>query len=163
MADNQQLEVLEADALSTDVRRSVDAANEIIALDGPEQFDILVHLVAAPNLLVAETVLHELEKYGDRVIEPLLALIPSLRPMIQMNVIRVLEKTGDPGLVEPLMRLLETAEHASLRYTLIRALGSLGNPAAIDLIKRFADDPDRHVKKHTEDALARLESIRKDM
>ena len=56
------------------------------------------------------------------------------------------------------MALLKNAESGALRYTIIQALGVIGDPQAIDLIRSYQNDEDHHVRNRVEIALSRLES-----
>jgi HEAT repeat protein len=68
-----------------------------------------------------------------------------------------LGKLGDHSATEALIALLQTAQSETLRYSVVRALGDLGDKRAIPAIRPYLVDPDRHVSKHAQQALTMLQ------
>jgi bilin biosynthesis protein len=157
MDNSLSLHALEQVAAGTDMAASIQAAEQIIAMSFDDRhFHALIRLISAPNPLVSEMALQRLEDYGEAAVEPLIEVLAQSNPTIQLVIVRALERLGSRKAVEPLMAVLKRTEYASLRYTVIQALGTLGDPLAIDLIKSFASDPDHHVRKRVQDALKSL-------
>lgn len=107
--------------------------------------------------LVGQIAASALGRYGDKAVTALLDILPRAPFMVQLQIARSLREINDLRAVEPLMDLLETTDSSVLRYTIVQTLGSLGDPVAVPLIKRFANDEDHHVRKRVRMALERLE------
>lgn len=124
--------------------------------DIPDQFDLMVEALASPYFLIAELAARTLGNYGERAVEPLVAMLPSCHVLVQVGIVATLEHIGSRDVVKPLMELLKTTGYTTLRYTIIQALGSLGDPVAVDLIRSFSDDLDYHVKERVKITLKQL-------
>lgn len=57
---------------------------------------------------------------------------------------------------DEILAILENSEGSYVCYTAIKALGEIGNPAAIEYILPFLDDENRHVRDHALIALKKL-------
>ncbi len=146
-----------ADAmLDPDPHASLAAARAIAEIDTPYRFELMARALASRNPLVGDLAVKVLESYGELAVGALVAALPDCHPLVQLRVVGVLERIGSRTVVAPLMELLASARHAALRYTIIQALGVIGDPAAVDLIRQFHDDPDYHVRERVEVALSRL-------
>ncbi|MFW5876894.1 MAG: sulfatase-like hydrolase/transferase [Myxococcota bacterium] len=78
-----------------------------------------------------------LGRLGDaRALQPLLDLIPELR--MRRVAIVALGKLGDPRAYEPLLEVLDWEHRPNIRSYVARALGTLGNPEAIDRLRTMA-------------------------
>jgi HEAT repeat protein len=67
-----------------------------------------------------------------------------------------LGRLGDRRAVDYLLAELRRTESSTLRYTLIRALGNLGDPRAVEAIMSFEFDENHHVRAHAQRALSQL-------
>lgn len=110
------------------------------------------------DILTAHQAVETLESHPDtfRYTAELLTALPHCRPLIQLRLVALIEKSGDCRAVHPLMDILRQTEFTTLRYTLIQALGTLGDPTASSLIASFAKDPDSYVRTHVQTALYKL-------
>ena len=122
----------------------------------PDRFELLVHTLHARNPIVGAMAVERLEQYGEQAVGRLCDALPACHALVQLRVIAALECIGSRQAVPCLMDLLGTAASGSLRYTAIQALGVIGDPVAIDLIRSFADDEDHHVRDRVKIALERL-------
>lgn len=160
--DADGLERLKSIALHPDREIAVHVGWMLVNLEAPFHFQTLVELLYAANPVVGDMAARKLERYGARAVRPLLEAVKSVHPLVQFTVVGVLERIGSEQAATPLMQLLREADSASLRYTIIQALGRLGDPAAIPLIESFADDPDTHVRQRVAEAIARLRQQHQD-
>ena len=124
--------------------------------DFPEQFDVLGEMLASPNLLIAELSARVLERYGEQAVAPLLATLPDCHAFVQVGIVATLERIGSRSVVKVLMEVLRKTEYTTLRYMIIQALGSLGDPDALELVQSFSDDPDYYVRGRTQVAIRQL-------
>ncbi|MBE2269718.1 MAG: HEAT repeat domain-containing protein [Anaerolinea sp.] len=138
-------------------RRSWEAAiilserHEVSALNAMKQMLVSRHPVLGQ--IAAET----LAGYGTRFLDDLIAALPISTYLTQIAIISVLERIGDQRAVAPLMAFVQTVTTPMLIYTSLRALGALGDPSAIDLIRRYLKHEDAHVLKRARMALQELE------
>jgi HEAT repeat protein len=157
------LDALENIAFNTDMQTSIWAAEQLTRMEPDVRlFEVLTRLMHASNPLVAQMAIKRLEGYGGMAVESLLDALGKCSPMIQISITCTLERIGSRKAVEPLMAALAKAEYPSLRYTIIHALGTLGDPAAIDLIRSFAEDADHHVRQRVQTALESFAATAKD-
>jgi HEAT repeat protein len=146
-----------ADAMrDPDPHASFAVASAVAKVDTPYRFELMAGALASRNPLVGDLAVKVLESYGEQAAGVLAAALPNCHPLVQIRVVGALERIGSRTVVAPLMELLASARHAALRYTIIQALGIIGDPVAVDLIRQFHDDPDYHVRERVEVALGRL-------
>jgi HEAT repeat protein len=94
---------------------------------------------------------------GDRrAVDPLIDALNNALPSMQITIAQALGRLRDGRSVSPLIECLHKADSSSVRYTIIEALGELGDPHAINAIRQFRDDPDHHVQRRVETALRNL-------
>src|SRR5258708_25679220 len=111
----------------------------------------------SPNILLGQAAVVALENaLAQEAVEPFLEAIPRCRLVVQMSLIIALGRLRDSRSVEPLSRFLESTDSSELRYTLIEALGVLGDRNVIPLISKFQNDPNHHVRERVTMALEQL-------
>lgn len=145
--------------LSCENRQCWQAADLLADLQSDSAFAALSQALNMVHPLVSQTAARSLEKYGKRAVQPLIDALPAASYMTQLRIVTTLETLGDSRAVTPLIALLELVTVSSLRYTIIQALGKLGDPRAIEVIRPYLDDPDHHVRHRTEQAIALLTSL----
>lgn len=153
------IDPLIAAMLSCENRQCWQAADVLADLQSDRAFAALSQALNMAHPLVSQTAARSLEKYGKRAVQPLIDSLPNATYMTQLRIVTALETLGDSRAVTPLIALLATVTVSSLRYTIIQALGKLGDPRAIDIIRPYLDDPDHHVRHRTEQAIALLTSL----
>ncbi len=114
--------------------------------------------MASPNFLTAEA-RWALRRYGERAVDPLLAVLPHCQPVVQVSIVHTLETIGSCKAVKPLMDLLVSTSYDTLRYTIIQALGTIGDPTAAELVRQYQDDANHHVRERASRALKQLGDI----
>lgn len=77
-------------------------------------------------------------------------------PIVQSMIVKSLAAKQDRRCTMPLLEALKRKGSPSVRYLIIRALGNLGDPIAIDSILPFVNDADHHVKHDARLALEKL-------
>lgn len=135
---------------------SAGAALMLAELDHPLHLEYMAEALKTGNLLVEDIAARALARHGEAAVSILLDAFTDRQPLVQISIVRVLEKINSRKAVKPLMTALELAGSPSLRYTIIQALGMLGSPLPIDLIRSFENDPDHHVRERVRVALERL-------
>ena len=158
--DPEQLALLRQAIQSEKGQTSMGAAQMLAELDHPLHLQYMAEALQTGNILVGDIAARALERHGEAAVKILLDALPDCQPLTQIAIVRVLEKIKSKKSVEPLMRILASAESPSLRYTIIQTLGLLGSPLAIELIRSFEDDPDHHVRERVRTALQRLKHDR---
>lgn len=133
------------------------AALILAELDHPQHLETMAEALVTGNLLVEDIAARALARHGEAAVGILLNAYPDRQPLVQISIVRVLETINSQKAVMPLMKALETAESPALRYTIIQALGVLGDPCPIELIRSYINDPDHHVRERVRVALERLE------
>ncbi len=135
---------------------SAGAALMLAELDHPLHLEYMAEALQTGSLLVEDIAARALARHGEAAVSILLDAFPDRQPLVQISIVRVLEKINSQKAVKPLMTALESASSPSLRYTIIQALGVLGDPLPIELIRSFENDPDHHVRERVRVALERL-------
>jgi HEAT repeat protein len=135
---------------------STGAALMLAELDHPLHLEYMAEALKIGNLLIEDIAARSLARHGDAAVSVLLDAFPERQPLVQISIVRVLEKINSQKAVKPLMKALELAGSPSLRYTIIQALGMLGDPLPVDLIRSYENDPDHHVRERVRVALERL-------
>jgi HEAT repeat protein len=128
-------------------------------MDHPRHFELMVEALASPNMLAAEVAAGALRRYGERAVEPLLDELPHCTPVVQVSIVHTLEMLGSRKAVKPLMELLASTSYDTLRYTIIQALGTIGDPAAADLVRQYQDDANHHIRERARWALEQLGAV----
>jgi len=154
--NNDPATQLRSDLLERSPAISLAAFATAQAADEPQRFDLLTVALASRNPLVGANAAEALEAYSEAAIGPLLQAIDAAHILVQLRIIRALDTIGSPQAVPPLVALLKTTECIPMRYTIIEALGNLGNPSLADLLRGYLDDADHHVREKTQAALEKL-------
>ncbi len=119
----------------------------------------MLELLTSPDPVLAGRALEILAGFAGDIWPELLDRMPMCNTLVQIQLLKALSCVTDTRLVPPLMQLLQETNYASMRYTLIELLGNLAKPGAtevIELIQRYADDPDHHVRSRVKRALEKL-------
>lgn len=155
-ADQERPEALRLALRSEKGDISAGAALMLADLDHPLHLDYMAEALETGNILVEDIAARALERHGEAAVGILLDAFPNRQPLVQISIVRVLEKINSQRAMKPLMTALERSDSASLRYTIIQALGVLGDSSCIDLIRSYENDPDHHVRERVRVALERL-------
>jgi HEAT repeat protein len=138
-------------------RQSWRALKVLVSFKDQRVFDVLCDAITSSHPILRETAASELGKYGDTRATPLLVkALDDPHPNVQLWAAQALRDLGDPQAIPPLLERLPNAQSASIRYTLIEALGSLGDSSVIPAIIIYRDDDDHHVRERVEAALKKL-------
>jgi HEAT repeat protein len=86
----------------------------------------------------------------------LLAALNDEDELVLTWVVTSLAALRDIRAVEPLITLLNRAPSSEIRYMAIRALGDLGDKRAVEPIRCFINDDNRHVQRDAVSALEKL-------
>ena len=149
---------LRADLLERNPSRSLAAFEVAQAAAEPHRFDLLVTALDSRNQLVGMKAAEALESYGKAAVGPLLRAIDEARILVKERIVRALGVIGSPQAVAALVDLLHTTGEVSMRYTIIEALGNLGDSSLVELLRPYLDDGDHHVREKTQIALEKLTS-----
>jgi HEAT repeat protein len=133
-----------------------NAAQLLSECQSPVHFQIMAGAVCSEDPLVAEIAVYALERYQEDAVDALLSNLATCNCLVQLTIVGALERIGSKKAVLPLLYVLESTSYVSLRYTIIQALGILGDPVAINMISNFVDDSDHHVSKRAQIALEKL-------
>lgn len=122
--------------------------------------DILLTMLEHPNKIVRMKAIRALKQFtSPKVTHALLRQLDREDAMVQLTIIDCLNCDNDSELCyETLIRLLHETPSSNLRYMIIRALGNLGEPRAIEHIRMYLNDDDHHVAEDAHIALKKLNS-----
>jgi HEAT repeat protein len=135
------------------------AAKILHSQHDPRLIKPLQTALISPNVMLGSIAAKALEKYGTAAADGMISALPQTTTFVQITIVGILEKLQALEAVPQLLDILRTTDSSTLRYTTIRALGVLAAPQnqeVIDLLQTFQDDPDHHVRKRTNEALAKL-------
>lgn len=136
---------------------TLQALDLILTMSEPDRLDYLAQAVASHNALVGDRAASALAEYGKEGAERLLAALNETTIIVKIHIIKHLADLHYVEAVEPLMDILQSADSATLRYTVIHALGKLGDKRVIPILEQFIDDENHHVRKYTIQALSALQ------
>lgn len=138
-------------------RQSWRAVKVLTAIKDERVFDVLCEALKSAHPIMRETAATELGKYGDKRATPLLiTALDDPHPNVQLWAIQALRDLRDPDAIVALVERLPDAQSASIRYTIIEALGDLGDESVIPAILHYRADQDHHVRERVEAALKKL-------
>lgn len=112
--------------------------------------------LVSQNPLLGQAAANTLGRYGNEFLEDMLEALPHAHPIVQLKLVADLEQIGDQRAVPMVMHVLENAQSPLMRCAAIQTLGALGDARASELVHRFANDPDYHVRKRVQKALSLL-------
>ncbi len=138
--------------------RQVTGAVGLLAQFGDQRaIEPLIALLDAEQPLVRLAAAKGLAEFKvPRVVEALLSKLNDPNELVQTWAISSLSALHDEQAVKPLLAFLDQGCCDELCYMVIRALGDLGDPSAIDSIVRFLDSENRHIKRDARNALVKL-------
>lgn len=98
---------------------------------------------------------------GEQAAEALRAMLRSTPDAGSLIwVIHALGKLCDRQSVDLLLQIVQETDSPTVRYTAIEALGLIGDPKVVEVIRRYADDESRHVRDRVQIVLERFQSRR---
>jgi HEAT repeat protein len=137
-------------------RRAWEAALILTQLDDPRWREPMCKMLTSTHPVLGQVAANALLRFGAECVDVLIAALPNSSYLTQIAIIEVLGKIGDTRAVVPLMSLLDGCTSSTLCFTLIETLGKLGDRRCIEVIRPFLDNPDHHVRKRAQNALALL-------
>lgn len=94
---------------------------------------------------------------GDEALDALLNLLEQKPNTVSMMwVIKALAKFRDPRIVPALVGIVETTNSDIDRYTAIEALTEIGDRQVLNVIQKFAQDENHHVRSRVQTAMQKL-------
>jgi HEAT repeat protein len=135
----------------TDSRHEVVvAAAEFLGITGsPQAIPLLLPLIRHPADVVREAALLALAEIGSR--ESVRPAMPALKDdsvVVRLAAAKVIGVTGDAAATGVLVRRLETEEDEGVQAELLRAVGRLNAPEALEVLAKFAE-PGGLLKRRT--------------
>jgi HEAT repeat protein len=98
-----------------------------------------------------------LAEFNDpAVITALLEALDDENELVLTWVVNSLAVLRDKRALEPLIIVLNQTPSPEIRYSVIRALGDLGDARAVEPIQRFLDHDNHHVQRYAVSALEKL-------
>jgi HEAT repeat protein len=82
--------------------------------------------------------------------------------LVQVWIVTSLGRLGGTEAVTPLLMALHNTESSTLRYTIIRALGDLGDSRVSSVIESYLSDEDCHVRNDAHEALKKLRKVEQE-
>lgn len=127
----------------------------------PSLVDPMCEALHSPQLMVRQVAAQVLGMLGDcRAVMPLIEALKDEKPLVQLWAAESLGRLGDPGIVAPLVKALKRTDAPTVRYTIIRILGGLGDPSVLPVILKYQDDENHHVRARVRDAVKELSKQR---
>jgi len=101
---------------------------DVLALLGPMDFMTVTKGLNSPEWYVVRNIIYVLREIGDkRAVDYLLKKVNHPDTRVKIEVIRTLGEFGDSRALSPILEYLEDDSEIQLKYTAIRALGSLSS------------------------------------
>lgn len=122
-------------------------------------FPTLVAALDSDNPMLAGMAVQALLHFEEQDILPhLVKALPHVHIMTQQNIILALQDLADKRAVHLLIEQLDQVESPTIRTAIIKTLGELGDPSAIEAIRPYEADSNHHVREWTAVALTQLEA-----
>jgi bilin biosynthesis protein len=137
-------------------RISWQAAAILGGIPDPRWIGPMKAALLSRNPLLGNAAALALETLGPDILDTFLAALDGCHLMVRLKIVAFLEKLGDRRAVEPLIDLLRSAESPVVIYTVIQALGAIGDPRAVAVLEAYAEHENHHVRERTRIALLRL-------
>jgi HEAT repeat protein len=147
---------LQVAAHSATPRRCWQALTLLVEIGDTCWQEHLLAFLTSRNPLLGQTALKGVDPCRKDHVELLLEALPRAHHLVQPHIIVLLGRSGDRRAVGPMLHFLRETEHETIRYNLIEALGLLGDPQAVDVIRAFSEDRNHHVRERAQMALERL-------
>ena len=104
---------------------------DVLALLGPKDFMTVTKGLNSPEWYVVRNIIYVLREIGDkRAVDYLLKKVNHPDVRIKIEIIRTLGELGDSRVLAPIIECLEDDSEIQLKFTAIRALGSLSSKDA---------------------------------
>lgn len=155
LGDTVIVELIAA-AYSVTQRRCWEAAALLAEIDDPCVAPVMRQLMKSHHPIVVQIAVRTLARQGEENATILVDALSRSPELTRIEIVRGLEQIGSKCAVLPLLDLLRRANSSVLRYTIIQALGRLGDARAINLIRSFENDEDHHVRRRVQLALISL-------
>ncbi len=140
----------------SNTRISWQAASILGGIPDPRWIEPMKVALLSKNPLLGNAAALSLETLGPDILDTFLDVLDRCHLMVRLKIIAYLEKLGDPRAVEPLLTVLRSAESPVVIYTVIQALGTIGDPRAVAALEPYFDHENHHVRERTRIALQRL-------
>lgn len=149
------------EALDTGNRyQGYEAVRILLCYKDRRCFQAVAKMICSSNLMAAHLATRSLITYGrERAFHALIRALPNSHLLTQTQILLALKEIGDKRAINPLIALLQSTDSVVLRYSIIEILGVLGAVQAVELIRSFQFDEDRHVRDRVSAALSALEHI----
>ncbi|HLY28723.1 MAG TPA: HEAT repeat domain-containing protein [Aggregatilineales bacterium] len=148
--------------------RAIEAGNAHIARQAAEilaeiadvrRMDFLLKAAHAPDPILRQKVILLL---GNLICEEAqVALCDALHDeleLVRVSAAQAIGESGNSQFAPCLLDALEASTSETMQYTIIEALGKLGDPTAIPAVTKYLDSDNAHVRSRAEQALQALQS-----
>ena len=146
IADERALEPLQSALLSQDWVVRMHAARAVGRLGNPGSVETLVLLLQDKVPAVRDEAIAALVSMGDSAVEPLVAALDDQDWRVRLRATEALCVLKSPTAVEPLGALLQHDPDTAVRQEAARALGQIGDGAAVDVLLGVVEEPRLQVR-----------------
>jgi hypothetical protein len=116
---------------------------DVLVLLGPKDFITITKGLNSPEWYVVRNIIYVLREIGDpRAVDYLLRTVSHPDVRVRIEVIRTLGELGDARALAPIIECLENDSEIQLKFTAIRALGSLSTDDARNVLVNKISDKD---------------------
>jgi HEAT repeat protein len=139
-AGERAVEILEA-RVQSKVPEVVAAAAEFLGLSGsPQVVSLLIELTRHADERVREAALLGLAEFGSRdVSRPAMPALKDESVLVRTAAARAIAAAGDAAATTVLVRRLEQEKDEGVLAALLKAIGQLGAPEALEVLARYAE------------------------
>ena len=154
IADERVLEPLESALLSQDWVVRMHAARAVGRLGNPRSVETLVLLLQDKVPAVRDEAIAALVSMGESAVKPLVAALEDQDWRIRLRATEALCVLKSPTAVKPLVEILQHDRDTAVRQEAARALGQIGDSAAVDALLGVVEEP--RLQVHVIEALGRI-------
>ncbi len=137
-------------------------ANAVLVLGdlaSPDAIEPLLALLSGHHHVIVRCNVAEVMgkfAHNPRIVEELIAAVQREKGLVAMWCLTSLGKQGGERTRQFLSAFIHHTASTTLRIMAIRAIGELGDPAAVEALMPYLQDHDRHVRDHASMALQKL-------
>lgn len=143
-----------------DTRETIQQVRLLATCQQPFVLAAMKRWVLSPNPLIGQVAVDYVAGHDSDPAQYLMECLPDSTYMVRISIVQALGELKSTSAVPTLLDLLEAPNQrgSTLRLTVIKALGKIGDPTIVDRIRPYLNDDDAHVRQNVAATLAILEA-----
>jgi len=141
-----------------DTRETIQQVRVLAQCQQPFVLAAMKRWILSPNPLIGQVAMDYVASYDSAPTAYLMDCLLDSTYMVRISIVQALGELKSAQAVPTLLTLLETPNQrgSTLRLSVIKALGKIGDPTIADRIRPYLNDQDAHVRQNVGATLAIL-------